>query len=59
MFRRKPDSYEDVRRLRRLQHRDDRGLQGLMREYLALADELEEIPGFDREAPNSKRNRAA
>jgi hypothetical protein len=55
----KLDSYEDVRRLKRLQHRDNRGLQGLMREYLALGDELEEIPGRNSLMPPPSRSRAA
>lgn len=33
----------DDRALRRLRHRDEKELTGLMDDYLALADELEEI----------------
>jgi hypothetical protein len=48
---------EDVRSLARrdMRHRDIAGLMGLMDEYFALADELEELPGSDEGSRSSKR----
>ena len=60
MSRLRPDAYDDLRRLKRLQHRDGHGLDGLMTDYLALADELEEIaPARDTDVPPEPSHRAA
>ena len=50
-----PSRAEDERSLRRLRHRDLGGLLGLMDDYLALADELEQIDGVRDTAPPSSR----
>ena len=52
-----PALREDERTLARrdLRHRDAVGLSGLMNDYFALADELEELPAAVDGPPVSKR----